>query len=86
MAKKTAKKTMTKAEFMATAKPLTVVIGGVTCAAEPREFSTGSVGWALYQKVTVTLPNGETDEISVSANWAVIHSKKWDEGETKEAA
>ena len=68
---------MSKAEFTTNAKPLTVVIDGHPHTADPKAFSTGSVGWNVNGKVTVTLPNGQTVRCQCSVNLTAIGSKEW---------
>jgi hypothetical protein len=70
---------MSKSEFTANAKPLTVTIDGQTHIAEPKVFSTGSVGWNVNSKALITLPNGQTVRCQVSFNLTAIASKSWPE-------
>jgi hypothetical protein len=68
---------MTKATFSSTAKPLPITIDGQQHAAEVKAFSTGSVGWNVNGKVTVTLPNGEIVRCQCSLNLTAIGSQDW---------
>jgi hypothetical protein len=46
---------LTKDEFLGAAKPIGINIGGNTYALNPQEFSTGSFGFYLSDKVTITI-------------------------------
>lgn len=63
-----------RAGFIAEAKGLTLKIGDQALAANPREFSTGSVGWLGTGKVMVE-HNGELVQCQVSCNITVVGSK-----------
>ena len=43
---------ISRADFLANAKPITIDLGGHPITAEPREFSTGSFGWYVNAKST----------------------------------
>jgi hypothetical protein len=79
---------MTKNDFVANAKPLTVNIGGSALLAKPRQFKSekGSVGFNVSGKVPVTLPDGSTAMLQVSGNLTVCGSGDWEQGEEKAAA
>ena len=65
---------ITKEAFLAAAKPLNVTIDGMAMTATPFEFSTGSFGWRINNKVPIKV--GETTvELSIGANLTVIGSK-----------
>ena len=49
---------ITRDQFRTGAKALPITISGQTMLAEPKEFSTGSLGWYLNGKVVVDV-NGE---------------------------
>lgn len=66
-----------KLSFVQHAKPLTVKLGDVTITGESRQFSTGGCGWNIAQKVTITLPSGETATVQFNGNVSVIGSKSW---------
>jgi hypothetical protein len=68
---------MSKAEFTANAKPITVTIDGQPQSADPRTFSTGSVGWNVNGKVQVALPNGQVVRCQCSLNLTAVGSKEW---------
>lgn len=70
---------MTKAEFVASAKPIQVIINGTALTAEPRVNSTGSVGFYLNGKATIVLPDGTPIRLQVNGNLTAIGSKEWPE-------
>ena len=53
---------VSRTQFQASAKPVTITVAGMTFEAEAREFSTKSLGWYLSGKVTV-----EVDGVKVPA-------------------
>lgn len=65
---------MTAEDFFRVAKPLSVVLDGVPMAAVPKQFSTGSFGWYLNHKTTVTV-DGIPIPIQMGFNLTVIGSK-----------
>jgi len=71
-----AKKTcpLTKEEFKAAAKPITIVVAGQAMAASVKEFASGSFGFYLNGRVTIQI--GDTPvEFQVGANITAIGSK-----------
>ena len=66
---------LTRAEFKANAKPLNVTIGERTYNAVPKEFSTGSLGWNVNDKLTLEI-GGKTVTVQVGLNLTVIGSKE----------
>jgi len=66
---------ISKGEFMAKAQPVKVEIAGIPMVADPREFSTGSFGWYLTGKATVTV-DGKPIQVQVGCNLAVVGSKE----------
>ncbi len=66
---------ISRADFLAKAEPLKIDIGGQTLVAEPREFSTGSFGWYVNSKTTVTV-DGKPLSIQVGMNLIVVGSKE----------
>lgn len=74
MAKKTSCP-ITRSEFRAQAKPIEVVINGVPMPAEVKEFSTGSLGWNVNNKMTLKV--GEKSvTVQVGLNLTIIGSKE----------
>jgi hypothetical protein len=66
---------LSKTEFMSKAEPVKIDIGGFAMVAEPREFSTGSFGWYLTGKATLTV-DGKPLSVQVGCNMAVVGSKE----------
>ena len=65
---------LTRAEFLATAKALEVSINGIPAMAEAKQFSTGSLGWGANGKVQVKV--GDKLVVSqMSLNLTVVGSK-----------
>jgi hypothetical protein len=56
-------------------KALTLNVAGQELSAEPREFSTGSLGWFLSGKIPYTLPDGTTVKVQVGINAVICGSK-----------
>jgi hypothetical protein len=73
MAKKTSCP-ISRAEFAANAKPVTVQIGDKTYTAVPKEFSTGSLGWNINDKVTIDI-GGKPVTVQIGMNLTVVGSK-----------
>jgi hypothetical protein len=74
MAKKT-RCPITRDQFRAGAKPLTVTIAGVPLAAEVKEFSTGSMGWYLNGKTLVEV-DGTPVAVQIGLNLTIVGSKE----------
>ena len=73
-----AKKTecpITRDQFGEQAKGITVVIDGRTMTADPKEFSTGSMGWNINDKADVRLADGTSVRVQIGVNLTVIGSK-----------
>lgn len=66
---------ISKTDFMAKATAVTIDVGGTPMVAEPREFSTGSFGWYLTGKATLTV-DGRPLSVQVGCNLAVVGSKE----------
>lgn len=72
-----AKKTncpVSRSEFSANAKPVVVTINGKEYQAVPKEFSTGSLGWNINDKVNVDI-GGKLVTVQVGMNLTVVGSK-----------
>ena len=66
---------VTRQQFKQTAKAIEVVIDGQKMIAEPREFSTGSLGWNINGKITLQV--GETRvTVQVGMNLTLVGSKE----------
>jgi hypothetical protein len=66
---------ISKTDFVAKAEPVKVTIAGTEMIAEPKEFSTGSFGWYLTGKVTLSV-DGKPLSVQVGANLTVVGSKE----------
>ena len=73
MAKKTTCP-ISRSEFLAHAKPVSVIINGKEYQAVPKEFSTGSLGWNINDKVNVE-NGGKLVTVQVGMNLTVVGSK-----------
>ena len=74
MAKKTTCP-ITRPEFHAKARPVTVKINDVPLQAEVKEFSTGSFGWYLNGKTTVSI-DGKAVSVQIGMNLTIVGSKE----------
>jgi hypothetical protein len=66
---------ITRAEFRAKAKPLTVTINGKEYHAVVKEFSTGSLGWNVNDKVTIEI-DGKPVTVQIGMNLTIVGSKE----------
>jgi len=66
---------VTKTQFMEKAEAVKIVLNGNEMLAEKREFSTGSFGWYLNGKTTVTV-DGKPLNVQVGLNLTVVGSKE----------
>lgn len=66
---------ITRAQFRAGAKPVTVTINGVPHIADPKEFSTGSLGWYLNGKTVIEV-DGVPVSVQIGLNLTVVGSKE----------
>ncbi len=83
-----AKKTncpITRAQFRAKAKNLTVTIGDQKFDAMAREFSTGSLGWNISSKMIVEI-DGVSVPVQVGLNLTLVGSKELPNDRPPEAA
>ena len=74
MAKKTSCP-ITRDEFRAVAKAVSIAIGGSTMLAEVKEFSTGSLGWYLNGKTVIDI-NGVAVSVQIGMNLTIVGSKE----------
>jgi hypothetical protein len=65
---------ITRAEFRAKAKPLTVSVNGKEYQAVVKEFSTGSLGWNVNDKVNIDL-DGKLVTVQIGMNLTIVGSK-----------
>ena len=73
-----AKKTncpVTRSDFRAHAKPVSVVVNNVPLIAEVKEFSTGSLGWYLNGKTTIEI-GGKAVSVQIGMNLTIVGSKE----------
>jgi hypothetical protein len=74
MAKKTSCP-ITRADFRAHAKPVTVTINGIPLMCEVKEFSTGSLGWYLNGKTSIDV-GGTPVSVQIGLNLTIVGSKE----------
>jgi hypothetical protein len=74
MAKKTSCP-ISRAQFSEGAKAVPVAIAGSTMLAEPKEFSTGSLGWYLNGKTVIEI-NGVAVSVQIGMNLTIVGSKE----------
>jgi len=84
MAKKTSCP-ITRAEFARDAKPVEVQIGDKKYTAVPKEFSTGSLGWNINDKVTIDI-GGKLVTVQIGMNLTVVGSQDLPKAEGAPAA
>jgi hypothetical protein len=72
-------------QFLDKAEPLKVVINGQEMLAEVKSFSTGSFGWYINGKTTVTV-DGKPLSVQIGMNMTVVGSKEAPRGEPSAAA
>jgi hypothetical protein len=73
-----AKKTncpVSRSDFRAHAKPVSVVVNNVPLIAEVKEFSTGSLGWYLNGKTSIEI-NGTPVSVQIGMNLTIVGSKE----------
>jgi hypothetical protein len=70
---------ISREDFLAKAQPVKVELNGFPMTAEPREFSTGSFGWNVNGKATITV-DGKPVSVQVGMNLTVIGSKDMPRG------
>ena len=62
-------------QFLEKAEPLKVVINGQEMLAEVKSFSTGSFGWYINGKTSVTV-DGKPVSVQIGMNLTVVGSKE----------
>jgi hypothetical protein len=73
-----AKKTIcpiSRADFHAKAKPISITIAGVPHLAEVKGFSTGSFGWYLNGKTVLEI-DGVAVPVQINSSFIVVGSKE----------
>ena len=66
---------VSREEFRAQAAPVAVSVGGQSLVAAPKEFSTGSLGWNINDKVTVEIA-GKSVTVQIGLNLTIVGSKE----------
>jgi len=66
---------VSRSEFLANAKPVSVNVNGVPLTAEVKEFSTGSLGWYLNGKSQIEVA-GKVVTVQIGMNLTVVGSKE----------
>jgi hypothetical protein len=74
MARSKASLPITREQFRTSAKPITVVINGKEMTAAVKEFSTGSLGWNVNEKMQVEV-GGHAVTVQVGLNLTIVGSK-----------
>jgi hypothetical protein len=62
-------------QFLEKAEPVKVTINGQELIAEVKSFSTGSFGWYINGKTTITV-DGKPLSIQIGMNMTVVGSKE----------
>ncbi|MET0401499.1 MAG: hypothetical protein ABW123_03810 [Cystobacter sp.] len=62
-------------QFLEKAEPLKVVVNGQELLAEVKSFSTGSFGWYINGKTTVTV-DGKPVSVQIGMNMTIVGSKE----------
>jgi hypothetical protein len=66
---------ITRQQFNAEAKPVEVIIDGNKMLAVNREFSTGSLGWNISNKMTIMVGDKPVT-VQVGLNLTIVGSKE----------
>ena len=66
---------ITRDDFRNHAQALEIVVAGVPMQADPKEFSTGSLGWYLNNKASVKVGD-RTVTVQIGMNLTIVGSKK----------
>ena len=66
---------ITRKHFREHAKPIEVNINGVPLIAEVKEFSTGSLGWNISNKMSINV-GGTPVNVQVGLNLTIVGSKE----------
>jgi hypothetical protein len=66
---------LSQTQFQEKAEPLKVIINGQEMLAEVKAFSTGSFGWYINGKTTVTV-DGKPLSVQIGMNMTVVGSKE----------
>ena len=66
---------VTRQQFRSDAQPVQVILNGVPLQAFPKEFKTGSLGWFVNGKMSVTV-GGVPVTVQVGVNLTIVGSKE----------
>lgn len=66
---------VTRTQFVEKAEPLKVVVNDKELTAMVKEFSTGSFGWNVNEKITVVV-DGKPLSVQVGMNLTIVGSKE----------
>jgi hypothetical protein len=66
---------ITRSQFRAKAKPVSVIINNQTFSAMVKEFSTGSLGWNVNGKMTIEV-DGTPVAVQIGLNLTIVGSKE----------
>ena len=66
---------LSQSQFLAKAEPVKVSINGQDLLADVKAFSTGSFGWYLNGKTTLTV-DGKPVSIQIGMNLTIVGSKE----------
>ena len=66
---------ISRAQFRAKARPVSVTINNVPFQAAVKEFSTGSLGWYVNGKTTIEI-DGTPVSVQIGLNLTVVGSKE----------
>jgi hypothetical protein len=66
---------VSREDFRKQAQAVEITIGGVPMTAEPREFSTGSLGWYLNNKVSLKVGD-KSVQVQIGLNLTIVGSKE----------
>lgn len=66
---------ITRDDFRQRAEPVEITIGGIPMSADPKEFSTGSLGWYLNNKVNLKVGD-KSVTVQIGLNLTIVGSKE----------
>ena len=76
---------LTREKFRTHAQPMVVVINGKEYQVPRKEFSTGSLGWYLNDKIDITI-DGVPAKVQIGLNLTLVGSKELPGAPAPEAA
>ncbi len=66
---------ITRADFEANAQPVEITINGIPMVADPKSFSTGSLGWYLNGKQSIKVGD-KSVSVQIGMNLTIVGSKE----------